>query len=155
MENTKSLQNQGVIVKVSGPLIVADNLPDVQMYDVVRVSDKRLIGEVIELRGGRASIQVYEETAGIGPGEPVESTGAPLSVELGPGMIGAIFDGIQRPLDKLMLQAGAFIPRGLYVDPLSRTKKWPFVPLAAIGDEVKEGDILGTVQETALVSHKI
>ena len=143
-----------MIKKVAGPLVIAE-LTEAKKADLVFVGKQRLIGEVIELRGSSASIQVYEETAGLKVGDPVESTGAPLSVELGPGMIGAIFDGIQRPLDKLMLQAGAFIPRGLYVDPLSRTKKWPFVPLAAIGDEVKEGDILGTVQETALVSHKI
>ncbi|MBU0630110.1 MAG: V-type ATP synthase subunit A [Candidatus Margulisbacteria bacterium] len=143
-----------MIKKVAGPLVIAE-LSGAKKADLVFVGTQRLIGEVIELRGSSASIQVYEETAGLKVGDPVESTGAPLSVELGPGMIGAIFDGIQRPLDKLKLKAGAFIPRGLYVDPLSRDKKWTFVPLAAPGDEVKGGDILGTVQETPLVSHKI
>ncbi|MDP3130134.1 MAG: V-type ATP synthase subunit A, partial [Bacillota bacterium] len=155
MENTKSLQNQGVIVKVSGPLIVADNLPDVQMYDVVRVSDKRLIGEVIELRGGRASIQVYEETAGIGPGEPVYPTGEPLSVELAPGLIAGIFDGIQRPLDDIYEIAGDRIPLGIDVPKLDRKQLWDFVATVKVGDILAAGDILGTVRETKAVLHKV
>ena len=155
MENTKSLANHGVIVKVSGPLIVADNLPDVQMYDVVRVSEKRLIGEVIELRGGRASIQVYEETAGIGPGEPVYPTGEPLSVELAPGLIEGIFDGIQRPLDDIYGIAGDRIPLGIDVPKLNREQKWEFVPTAQAGDFLSAGDVLGTVRETKAVLHKV
>ena len=146
---------KGTIVKVSGPLIVASGMADVQMYDVVRVSDKHLIGEVIELRGDRASIQVYEETGGIGPGEPVESTGAPLSVELAPGLIESIYDGIQRPLDKIKEQAGDRITRGIEVNSIDHEKLWNFVPVAKVGDELKEGDILGTVQETEAVLHKV
>ena len=145
----------GRIVKVSGPLIVADGMSDVQMYDVVYVSDKRLIGEVIELRGDRASIQVYEETAGLGPGEPVETSGAPLSVDLGPGLIEGIFDGIQRPLTLIREVAGDRITRGIDVPKLDREKKWDFVPVANVGDKVQAGDILGTVQETPAVLHKI
>lgn len=146
---------KGTIVKVSGPLIVASGMADVQMYDVVRVSDKHLIGEVIELRGDRASIQVYEETGGIGPGEPVESTGAPLSVELAPGLIESIYDGIQRPLDKIKEQAGDRITRGIEVHSIDHEKLWNFVPVAQVGDELKAGDILGTVQETEAVLHKV
>ncbi len=146
---------QGTIIKVSGPLIVASGMADVQMYDVVRVSEKQLIGEVIELRGDRASIQVYEETGGIGPGEPVETTGAPLSVELAPGLIESIYDGIQRPLNKIREQAGDRITRGIVVDPLDHAKLWDFVPTVAVGDEVTGGDILGTVQETVSVLHKV
>ena len=146
---------QGTIIKVSGPLIVAGGRADVQMYDVVRVSEKQLIGEVIELRGDRASIQVYEETGGIGPGEPVVSTGAPLSVELAPGLIESIYDGIQRPLDVIRSQAGDRITRGLIVDALDHEKLWNFVPVASVGDELQAGDILGTVQETEAVLHKI
>lgn len=145
----------GTIVKVSGPLIVAEGMRDVQMYDVVRVSEKRLIGEIIELRGDRASIQVYEETAGLGPGEPVESTGAPLSVELAPGLIEGIFDGIQRPLDVIRAMTGDRIPRGIDVPKLSREKKWKFNPVVGVGDKVVGGDIIGTVQETPAVLHKI
>ncbi len=146
---------QGTIVKVSGPLIVASGMADVQMYDVVRVSDKHLIGEVIELRGDRASIQVYEETGGIGPGEPVVSTGAPLSVELAPGLIESIYDGIQRPLNKLREQAGDRITRGIMADALDHEKLWAFTPVAKVGDELVGGDILGTVQETPAVLHKV
>ncbi len=145
----------GKIVKVSGPLIVAENLADVEMYDVVKVSDKKLIGEVIELRNDRASIQVYEETSGLTVGDSVESTGAPLSVELGPGLIESIFDGIQRPLNKLMEKSGNRICRGVEVNSLSREKSWHFVPVAKVGDEVQAGDVLGTVQETKVVLHKI
>ena len=146
---------KGTIVKVSGPLIVASGMADVQMYDVVRVSDKHLIGEVIELRGDKASIQVYEETGGIGPGEPVESTGAPLSVELAPGLIESIYDGIQRPLDKIKEQAGDRITRGIEVNSIDHERLWNFVPVAQVGDELKAGDILGTVQETEAVLHKV
>ena len=146
---------QGTIIKVSGPLIVAGGMADVQMYDVVRVSEKHLIGEVIELRGDRASIQVYEETGGIGPGEPVVSTGARLSVELAPGLIESIYDGIQRPLDVIREKAGDRITRGIIVDSLDHEKLWDFVPVAKVGDELVAGDILGTVQETEAVLHKI
>ena len=124
----------GTIVKVSGPLIVASGMGDVELYDVVRVSEKHLIGEVIELRGDMASIQVYEETAGLGPGEPVESTGSPLSVELAPGLIEGIFDGIQRPLDVLYEKAGDRITRGVEVPKLNREKKWKFEPKVKVGD---------------------
>ena len=146
---------QGTIVKVSGPLIVASGMADVQMFDVVRVSDKHLIGEVIELREDKASIQVYEETGGIGPGEPVFSTGAPLSVELAPGLIESIYDGIQRPLNKIRELAGDRITRGITVDSLDHEKLWNFVPTAKVGDELVGGDVLGTVQETEAVLHKI
>ncbi|MDO4543888.1 MAG: V-type ATP synthase subunit A [Clostridia bacterium] len=146
---------QGTIIKVSGPLIVASGMADVQMYDVVRVSEKKLIGEVIELREDRASIQVYEETGGIGPGEPVESTGAPLSVELAPGLITSIFDGIQRPLSLIREQAGDRITRGIMVNSLDHEKKWNFTPVAKVGDELVGGDVIGTVQETEAVLHKI
>jgi len=145
----------GVITKVAGPLIIAEGMRDANMFDVVRVSDKRLIGEIIEMHGDKASIQVYEETSGIGPGEEVVSTGIPLSVELGPGLIGSIFDGIQRPLAKIMEVSGTNLERGVEVPSLNREKKWPFVPAKEIGDEVVPGDTLGTVQETAVVSHKI
>ena len=149
------MEVQGTIVKVSGPLIVASGMADVQMFDVVRVSEKQLIGEVIELRGDRASIQVYEETGGIGPGEPVESTGAPLSVELGPGLIESIYDGIQRPLDKVRAQAGDRITRGIVVDSLDHSRLWNFEPVAKVGDQLTAGDVLGTVQETEAVLHKV
>ena len=145
----------GKIVKVSGPLIVAEGLSDVEMYDVVKVSDKKLIGEVIELRGDRASIQVYEETSGLTVGDEVVSTGAPLSVELGPGLIESIFDGIQRPLNTLMEVSGSRIGRGIEVNSLDRNKKWHFVPAVKVGDHVIAGDVLGTVQETKVVLHKI
>ncbi|MDW7684385.1 MAG: V-type ATP synthase subunit A [Bacillota bacterium] len=152
MTNT---ENVGRIVKVSGPLVVAENMAGAKMFDVVRVSDKRLIGEIIEVRGDRASIQVYEETGGLGPGEPVYSTGAALSVELGPGLIESIYDGIQRPLDEIYHQVGARITRGVEVQSLPREKKWNFVPTVSVGDEVTAGDVLGTVQETTLVVHSI
>ncbi len=145
----------GRIVKVSGPLVVADQMGESRMYDLVRVSDARLMGEVIELHGDRASIQVYEETGGIGPGEPVYLTGEPLSVELGPGLIEAIFDGVQRPLDKIREQVGDYITRGVEVNPLNREHKWDFVPKVKEGDTVQAGDIIGTVQETTLVEHRI
>ena len=146
---------QGKIVKVSGPLIVAENMADVKMYDVVKVGEKELIGEVIELRGDRASIQVYEETSGLGVGDKVVSTGAPLSVELAPGLIEGIFDGIQRPLKTIVENYGDRITRGLKVNNLDREKKWHVVPVKKSGDEAVAGDILGTVQETPIVSHKI
>ena len=146
---------QGKIVKVSGPLIVAENMADCRMYDVVRVSDKGLIGEVIELRGDKASIQVYEETSGLGPGEVVESTGMPLSVELAPGLIGGIFDGIQRPLTRIAELYGDRITRGISVTNLDHEKEWEFIPLVKVGDKVCAGDFLGYVQETPIVSHKI
>ena len=146
---------QGKIVKVSGPLIVAENMADCRMYDVVRVSDKGLIGEIIELRGDRASIQVYEETSGLGPGEVVESTGMPLSVELAPGLIGGIFDGIQRPLTRIAELYGDRITRGISVTNLDHEKEWEFIPLVKVGDKVCAGDFLGYVQETPIVSHKI
>lgn len=146
---------EGRIVKVSGPLIVAEGLGESEMYDVVRVSEQQLIGEIIELRGDKASIQVYEETSGLGPGEPVYSTGSPLSVELAPGLIAAIFDGIQRPLDKIREVAGDRITRGINLSALDHDKKWRFVPVAKIGATVRTGDFLGYVQETTLVRHYI
>lgn len=145
----------GKIVKVSGPLIVAENMANSKMYDVVKVSEKGLIGEIIELRGDKASIQVYEETSGIGPGENVYSTGAALSVELGPGLIESIFDGIQRPLVKLKEVAGDRIERGVYVPAIDHEKKWEFTPTATVGDKVSAGCVLGTVQENVLILHKI
>lgn len=144
---------EGKIVKVSGPLILAEGMGDCEMYDVVRVSDQKLIGEIIELRGDMASIQVYEETSGLGPGEPVYSTGSPLSVELAPGLIESIFDGIQRPLDKIREQAGDRISRGISISALDHDKIWTFIPTAKVGDSVTTGDFLGYVNETALVKH--
>lgn len=146
---------EGSIVKVSGPLIVASGMGQSEMYDVVRVSSQKLIGEIIELRGDLASIQVYEETSGLGPGEPVYSTGSPLSVDLAPGLIESIFDGIQRPLDKIRDIAGDRISRGVSVSALDTEKKWKFNPAAKAGQAVQTGDILGYVQETTLVKHYI
>lgn len=146
---------QGKIIKVSGPLIVAEGMGDAKMYDVVRVSKDKLIGEIIELRGDRASIQVYEETSGLGPGEEVYSTGAPLSVELGPGLIEGIFDGIQRPLVKLREASGDRIARGIEVSALDHLKKWPFNPSVKEGDAVAAGDVLGTVRENSVVEIRI
>jgi V/A-type H+-transporting ATPase subunit A len=145
----------GRIVKVSGPLVLAEGMEEANLYDVVRVSDTNLIGEIIEMRGDKASIQVYEETVGLGPGEPVYTTGEPLSVELGPGILEAMFDGIQRPLNEIRALTGDFIGRGVDVPSLSREKKWYFTPLKKVGDSVKAGDIIGTVQETTVVLHKI
>ena len=145
----------GKTVKISGPLIIAEGMADAKMYDVVRVSEKGLIGEVIELRGDKASIQVYEETAGLGPGEDVYSTGEPLSAELAPGLITGIFDGIQRPLTTLYFNYGDRISRGVSVNNLDREKKWRFCPTAKVGDYVTAGDVLGSVQETSIVEHKI
>ena len=145
----------GKIIKVSGPLVVAEGMDEANVYDVVKVSDNKLIGEIIEMRGDKASIQVYEETVGIGPGEPVYSTGEQLSVELGPGLLEAMFDGIQRPLKEFKEKAGDFLNKGIEVPSLNRDKKWEFVPTAQVGDHVVAGDIIGTVQETTLINHKI
>lgn len=146
---------QGKVIKVSGPLIVAENMADSKLFDVVRVGDKKLIGEIIELRGDKASIQVYEETSGLGVGDVVESTFAPLSVELAPGLIEGIFDGIQRPLNKVYENYGDRISRGIAVNNVDHEKLWDFEPTAKVGDPVSSGDIIGEVQETAIVSHKI
>ena len=145
----------GTIVKVSGPLVVAEGMSEANMYDVVKVSSHELIGEVIEMRGDKASIQVYEETSGLGPGEPVVTTGAPLSVELGPGLIESIYDGIQRPLDAIMEQVGTNLQRGVSVSSLNRNIKWHFDAVKDVGDSVSAGDIIGTVQETEVVVQKI
>ena len=147
--------NTGKIVKVSGPLIVAENMADVKMYDVVKVSKEGLVGEVIELRGDKASIQVYEETGGLGVGEEVVSTGMPLSVELAPGLIEGIYDGIQRPLEKLAAVSGDRIGRGVSVNAVDHEKKWLFCPTAKVGQKVSAGDELGYVDETPVVRHKI
>ncbi len=145
----------GRIVKIAGPLVVASNMQNAKIYDVVRVSEKKLMGEVIEMRGDEASIQVYEETGGLGVGEPVYLTGQPLSVELGPGLIESIYDGIQRPLDEIRLKVGDLITRGIAIPGLSRVKRWNFNPAVQVGDSVVEGDILGIVDETVLVVHRI
>ena len=145
----------GVIKKVAGPLVIAEGMRDANMFDVVRVSNQRLIGEIIEMHGDEASIQVYEETSGLGPGEPVESMEVPMSVELGPGLITSIYDGIQRPLDDIMKVSGNSVKRGVEVPSLKRNLKWEFVPTAKVGDEVETGDVIGTVQETVLVQQKI
>ena len=145
----------GKIVKVSGPLVVATGMQDANMADVVRVGEQHLIGEILNMNGDSASIQVYEETSGIGPGAEVVTTGAPLSVELGPGLLENIYDGIQRPLEEIMKVSGATIARGIQVPALNREKKWDFVPTAKVGDTVTGGDIIGTVQETSSTVHKI
>ena len=145
----------GKIIKVSGPLVVAEGMDEANVYDVVQVSDNKLIGEIIEMRGDRASIQVYEETVGIGPGEPVYSTGEPLSVELGPGLLEAMFDGIQRPLKEFQEVAGDYLNKGVAVPSLNREKKWDFEPVVSAGEKIEAGDIIGTVQETSVISHKI
>ena len=145
----------GKIKKVAGPLVIAEGMRDANMFDVVRVSDSRLIGEIIEMHGDEASVQVYEETSGLGPGEPVESTGMPLSVELGPGLISSIYDGIQRPLDDIMKICGNNLARGVEVPSLKRDIKWTFVPVAKVGDKVTAGDVIGTVQETVVVTQRI
>lgn len=146
---------KGVIKKVAGPLVIATGMRDANMFDVVRVSGQRLIGEIIEMHGEEASIQVYEETQGLGPGEPVETTGSPLSVELGPGLIGSIFDGIQRPLNEIMERIGNNLERGIEVPALSRTRTWRFEPKAELNSEVSEGDILGVVEESPIIVHKV
>jgi len=145
----------GTIVKVSGPLVVARGMEDARMFDVVMVSEHQLIGEIIELRGDLAFIQVYENTGGIGPGEPVYLTGEPLSVELGPGLIGSIYDGIQRPLDIIRAQTGDFVTRGVNIPALDREKRWHFTPMVKGGDRVSGGDIIGTVEETPAVVHRV
>ena len=142
--------SKGTIKKVAGPLVIAEGMRDANMFDVVRVSSQRLIGEIIEMHGDEASIQVYEETSGLGPGEPVESMEVPLSVELGPGLIASIYDGIQRPLDDIMKISGNNLKRGVEVPSLKRDRVWHFVPEAKVGDRVSAGDVLGTVEETAL-----
>lgn len=146
----------GTIEKVSGPLVTASGLSGAKIHEICKVSEKGLIGEIIEIKKGLVSIQVYEETAGIGPGEPVETTGAPLSVELAPGLLAQMFDGIQRPLDTFMSQTESdFLERGVTIDPLNRQKKWTFVPQVQVGDELQAGDIIGLVQETSVIEHKI
>ncbi len=147
--------DKGKITKVAGPLIIAKGIPNARMADVVKVGEKGLIGEIIELNGDAASIQVYEETSGLGVGDPVVTTGGPLSVELGPGLLASIYDGIQRPLDKILEKSGDFIERGVMVYSLDRDKAWQFKPSVKVGDSVVTGDILGTVQETNLIEHKI
>ncbi|MGN0464021.1 MAG: V-type ATP synthase subunit A, partial [Acutalibacteraceae bacterium] len=147
--------SKGKIVKVSGPLVIAEGMRDANMFDVVRVSSQRLIGEIIEMHGDRASVQVYEETSGLKTGETVESTDEPMSVELGPGLIGSIFDGIQRPLDDIMKLCGNNLKRGVEVPSLKRELKWDFVPTVSEGDRVEAGDIIGTVKETDVVEHRI
>ena len=147
--------NQGKIVKVSGPLVIAEGMQGSDMFDVVRVGEQGLVGEIIEMRGDMASIQVYEETAGLGPGVPVVGTGAPLSVELGPGLTGTMYDGIQRPLEVIYGMVGSNITRGIDLPALDREAKWDFVPVVKAGDHVGSGDIIGVVQETPLVEQRI
>jgi len=147
--------SKGTIKKVAGPLVIAEGMRDANMFDVVRVSNQRLIGEIIEMHGDEASVQVYEETSGLGPGEPVESMEVPLAVELGPGLMSSIYDGIQRPLDEIMKLSGNNLKRGVEVPSLNREKKWKFVPVVKPADEVEAGDIIGTVQETSLIEQKI
>jgi len=145
----------GIIIKVAGPLVVAKDIPEAKMYDVVRVSDEKLIGEIIEIHHNKAFIQVYEDTSGLGPGDPVYSTYEPLSIELGPGLLESIYDGIQRPLEALVEKSGDFLSRGIDAPGLSRERVWDFEPVVKIGDELNEGDIIGTVEETPLLTHKI
>lgn len=149
------MMKKGIITKVSGPLVAAGNMSGARMYDVVRVGDRRLVGEIIELKGDRASIQVYEDTAGISTGEEILITGLPLSVELGPGLLESIFDGIQRPLDKIRDITGDYIPRGIELSALDRNRRWNFIPAVPDGSSVRGGDVLGYVQETSLVKHMI
>ncbi len=149
------MSSKGTIQKVAGPLVIAEGMRDANMFDVVRVAESRLIGEIIEMHGDKASVQVYEETSGLGPGEPVESTGMPMSVELGPGLLRSIYDGIQRPLEVIKKKSGQRLQRGVEVPSLDREAKWAFVPTAKAGDAVEGGDIIGAVQETDVVSHKI
>jgi len=150
------MSKDATIIKVAGPLVVANGMGNAKMYEVVKVSKEKLIGEVIELHGEEASIQVYEETSGIGPGEPVELTGLTLSVELAPGLLTSIYDGIQRPLELIEKEAGSpFITRGIEVPGLSRSAKWDFTAVAKVGDTVTGGDVLGTVPETTLIEHKV
>ena len=148
------MNSKGTIKKVAGPLVIARGMRDANMFDVVHVSNQKLTGEIIEMHGDEASIQVYEETSGLGPGEPVVSTGVPMSVELGPGLIKNIYDGVQRPLEGIMQVSGSNLKRGIQVDALDKEKKWNFVPVANVGDEVSGGDVLGTVKETDVVTQK-
>ena len=145
----------GKISRISGPVVIAEEMSGAKMYDVVKVSNLNLIGEIIRLSGDTATIQVYEDTSGIRPGEPVENTGMALSIELGPGLLQSIYDGIARPLNKMEDESGAFISRGIVVNTLDRKKKWDFVPLVKKGDIVNSGDVIGTVQETETILHKI
>lgn len=146
----------GRIIKVAGPLVVAEGMDEANIYDMVKVGEKGLIGEIIEMRGDKASIQVYEETTGIGPGDPVVTTGEPLSIELGPGLIESMFDGIQRPLDAFEKVAQSpFLTKGVSVTSLNRERVWDFNPTVKVGDKVEAGDVIGTVQETPVVLHKI
>ncbi|MEM4327094.1 MAG: V-type ATP synthase subunit A, partial [Candidatus Diapherotrites archaeon] len=145
----------GVLLKISGPVVVAEKMFGAKMYDVVKVGEEKLIGEIIRLENDKATIQVYEDTSGLRPGEVVENTGLPLSVELGPGLLQSVYDGIQRPLESIMQASGAFISRGVVAEALDRKKKWAFSPLVKVGDEVSGGDIIGSVQETELILHKI
>ena len=149
------MKGKGKIVKVAGPLVVAENMAGSKMFDVVYVSDKKLMGEIIELKGDLASIQVYEETGGIGVGEPVYTSGEPLTVELGPGVIESIYDGIQRPLDEIYRKTGNFITRGVSQSALNRDRKWKFKPMVKKGDKVTSGDFLGFVNETEIIKHYI
>ncbi len=149
------MNSKGTIQKVAGPLVIAKGMRDANMFDVVRVAESRLIGEIIEMHGDEASVQVYEETSGLGPGAPVESTGMPMSVELGPGLLKSIYDGIQRPLTAIRQLSGDRLERGVEVPGISREARWHFVPAVAAGDAVQAGDIIGTVQETEVISHKI
>lgn len=146
---------EGRIVKVSGPLVVAEGMEEANVYDVVEVSENKLVGEIIEMRGDKASIQVYEETTGIGPGDIVVSTGSPLSIELGPGMLEQMFDGIQRPLLNLQKAAGDFLTKGVSVPSLNRETLWEFHPEVKVGEELKPGTIFGSVQETEVIRHKL
>ena len=149
------MSSKGTIQKVAGPLVIAEGMRDANMFDVVRVADSRLIGEIIEMHGDKASVQVYEENSGLGPGAPVVSTGAPMSVELGPGLLSTIYDGIQRPLAVIKQRTGNRLERGVEVPSLDREKKWYFTPVVTAGDAVQGGDIIGTVQENDIVLHKV
>ncbi|MBE0475573.1 MAG: V-type ATP synthase subunit A [Coriobacteriia bacterium] len=146
---------QGKVVKVAGPLVIAEGLAGSKMYDLVRVGDEGLMGEIIEMRGERSSIQVYEETEGLRPGDPVVSTGAPLSVELGPGMLGGVYDGVQRPLDALEARSGSFLERGVHAPGLDREAQWLFAPAAEVGERLRGGDVIGVVQENEVISHRV
>ncbi|EQD28729.1 V-type sodium ATPase, catalytic A subunit, partial [mine drainage metagenome] len=144
-----------VVARVSGPVVIAEELAGAKMFDVVRVGTLGLVGEIIRLVGGTATVQVYEDTTGVRPGDPVENTGQALSVELGPGLLQSIYDGVQRPLEVLQKNLGDFITRGFVAPPLDETKKWAFTAIAKVGAEVGPGEVLGTVQETPLILHKI
>ncbi|MFQ6135446.1 MAG: V-type ATP synthase subunit A, partial [Nitrososphaerales archaeon] len=146
---------KGKIVWISGPAVKAEGMAESKMHETVEVGEDRLVGEIIRLTGDVAFIQVYESTSGLKPGEPVFGTGQPLSVTLGPGMMGKIYDGLQRPLDDIAQKAGAFISRGVTVPPLSKEKKWHFKPAVKKGDEVEAGSVLGTVEETPLIEHRV